>query len=69
MLVSSIILVFVGSFTVSASKLVLSLDVFSRPRFIGPQVYEVGLFRVSEFGSHVLLRAKVSKKGGKYVVY
>ena len=56
----------VGSFSVSVSKLVLSLDVFSRLRFIRPQVhvYEAGLFRVSEFGSHVLLRAKVSKKGG-----
>ncbi len=55
----------VGSFIVSVSK----LDVFSRLRFIGPQVYEAGLFRVSEFGSQVLLRAKVSKKGEKYVVY
>ena len=58
MFVSSIILVFVGSFTVPVSKLVLSLDAFSRLSVIEPQVYEVGLFRVSEFGSQRTFEGK-----------
>ena len=59
----------VGKFIVSVSKLVLSLDVLADLVFLGSQVYEAGLFRVSEFGNRVLLRAKVSKKGGIFVVY
>ncbi len=55
----------VGSFIVSVFKLVLSLDIISRLSVFGSQVYEAGLFRVSELGTRVLLRAKVSTKGGK----
>ncbi len=42
-IVSRYHIVFVDSFTVSVSKLVLWLDVRNRLSVIGPQVHEVGL--------------------------